>query len=354
MRRYPVVGVLVAAGLIAGVGAGVAAVNPRPSLPAISAPELVASTLAAITLDPPVSGQLLSHVDLGIPSLPAHVPQSKEAQARLFEALNGEHRIRYWNSPDGVRISELLPTAELSFIAERTKSRAEAWAWDSRSYTAIHFGPAPVPADPMMSPAGLFDPVKAVRETLSAISPTTRISLPAPERVAGRDAYVLRIEPRTTETLIGRIDVSIDAERRLPLRVAVFARGASKPTLSLEYTSIQFGSVDPGVYRFSPPPDATVIQAHGPSAHPGGGAPAASEDSAEYVRTFGQAWTIVIAYRLPAGAVKAGDGQLDLRALLPFSGALFSARLVDRPEGPWLMLGAVPQSRLAALEPQLP
>lgn len=354
MRRYPVVAVLVAAVLIAGVGAGVAAVNPRPSLPAISAAELISSTLGAIAQDRPVSGQLLSHVDLGIPSLPAQVPQSREAQARLFEAINGDHRIRYWNSPDGVRISELLPTAELSFIAGRTNGRAEAWAWDSRSYTAIHFEPAPVPADPRTSPAGLFDPLKMASEALSAISPTTRISLAEPETVAGRDAYVLRIEPRTTETLIGRIELSVDAERRLPLRVAVFARGATRPALSLGYTSIGFGSVDSSVYRFAPPPGATVTQMHGPSAHPNRGTPSSSEDPAEYVRTFGQAWTTVVAYRLPAGAVNAAGGQLDLPALLPFSGALFSARLVDRPAGPWLMVGAVPQSRLAALEPQLP
>jgi hypothetical protein len=357
IRRYPVVAVLVAAALLVGVSAGIAAVNPTPSLPSIGAQELINSTVGALAQDPALSGRLLSHVDLGIPSLPGQAPQSDQPQERLFEAINGDHRIRYWNSADGIRISELLPTAELSFIARRSSGSAEAWAWDSRSFTALHLGPAPVPGKGELppSPAALFDPMQATRQVLAAIAPTTAISLAPPAKVAGRDAYVLRIEPRTAETLIGRIEVSVDAERRIPLRVAVFARGAGKAALSLGYTSIRFGTVDPSVFTFEPPPGAKVTQVRPPSAdHAATGASGAPENPSEYVRTFGTAWTTVVAYRLPPESLKATGGQFDLGALLPFNGALFSARLAERPGGPWLMVGAVPQSRLADLESQLP
>jgi hypothetical protein len=355
IRRYPVVAVLVAALVLAGVSAGIAAVDPNPSLRPMGVEQLINSTVRALAQDPPLSGQLLSHVDLGIPSLPAQAPQSDQAQERLFEAINGDHRFRYWNSPDGVRISELLPTAELSFIARRSSGSAEAWAWDSRSFTALHLGPAPVAGELPPSPAALFDPLQATGQILSAVAPTTAISLAPPATVAGRDAYVLRIEPRTPETLIGRLEVSVDAERRIPLRVEVFARGAGKPALSLGYTSIHFGAVDVSVFRFEPPPGAKVTEVQPPSeGHAATGAPGASENASEYVRTFGTAWTTVVAYRLPPQALQPAGGQFDLGSLLPFDGTLFSARLVERPGGPWLMVGAVPQSRLAGLESQLP
>lgn len=357
VRRYPIVAVLVVAALAAGVGVGVASVGgDRPNLPPVTPDRLVAQTLTALATHPTVSGQLLSHVALGIPTLPGQAPRSDSPASRLLEALNGDHRVRYWKSAEGVRVSELLPTAELSFIAARSGGRAEAWAWDSRSFTAVHLGPRPAPTPPVSSPAQMFDPSAAVNGALSAIDATTLVSLGPSTSVAGRDAYVLRVEPRTSETLIGRIEISIDAERHLPLRFAVYARGASKPALSLGYTSISFDPIDPSVYGFSPPAGATVIRPD-PGLLVGSrdqGDTGASEDPSEYVRTFGHAWTSVLAYRLPPGALQGSSDGVDLGALLPFSGTLFSVRLVDRPEGPWLLIGAVPQSRLASLELQLP
>src|SRR5439155_18457066 len=80
-------------------------------------------------------------------------------------------------------------------------------------------------------------------------------------RVAGRAAYVLVVEPRTSATLVGRIEVSIDAESHLPLRVAVFARGAGAPAISAGFTAVGFGPIPPRTFAFSPPPGATVLPA---------------------------------------------------------------------------------------------
>jgi hypothetical protein len=43
-----------------------------------------------------------------------------------------------------------------------------------------------------------------------------------------------------------------------------------------------------------------------------------------------------------------------LAELLPFSGRLFSTRLVQHGDDHWLLYGLVPQSALAAVESELP
>lgn len=363
MRRFRPVAILTAVAAVSALAAGLSARAATPSLPAISPDRLVASTLRALRADRPVSGQLLAHVELGLPSLPDQGPHGQGGPARLLEAINGDHRVRLWSSEDGRRISELLPAAEISFVLRRMDDRAEAWAWDSRSFTAVHVGPVTA-SEPPGQPHEMLDPLQVARRMLSGVSATTKVDLGPNAMVAGRPAYVLRIEPRSAETLIGRIEISIDGERRIPLRVAVLARGAGSPALSLGFNSVSFGPVDPGVYRFSPPPGATVRELGGSAGravrseptdtegrtHEGAG----PEEIGEYVRTFGQAWTTVVAYRIPSPAEAGREDGLDLGALLPFSGPLFSARLVERGDRAWLMVGAVPQSRLAALEPQLP
>jgi hypothetical protein len=78
--------------------------------------------------------------------------------------------------------------------------------------------------------------------------------------VAGRDAYTLTLEPRTDQTLVGKVEVDIDAHTWLPLRAAVFARGAAGPAVSAGFTSVDFGPIDPSIYHFTPPPGTKVIR----------------------------------------------------------------------------------------------
>ena len=355
IRRSPLLLALVSAVLASGIAAGLAAQASSPTLPSITPERLIASSLRALIADRPVAGQLLAHVDLGLPSLPDEGPRARGGLASLLDAVNGDHRVRLWSSRDGYRVAELLPGAEISLAVRRAGRSADAWAWDSRSFSATHLGPVTAPAR-AWSPLGTLDPLQVARQGLVAISPTTRISLGPNARVAGRAVYVLRIEPRTAQTLVGRIEVGIDAETRLPLRVAMFARGAGKPALSLGFTSVSFGSVDPAVYRFSPPPGAAVheirVPGDGPRPEDGWGATGADETLGEYVRTFGQGWATVLAYRIPQLPTDAAG--VDLRSLLPFSGPLFSAGLAERGDHAWLLVGAVPRTRLAAVEPQLP
>src|SRR5207302_4436487 len=185
--------------------------------------------------------------------------------------------------PDGLRIAELLPAAERSLWISRT----DVWTWDSRSFTALHVGPFPEggthgPAAPgaisgrvpgaLASP---FDPLGLARAALAAIGPTTSVTVGTPSRVAGRPCYVLVVVPRDAGTLVGRVEVAVDAERRLPLGVDVFARGAASPSVSVRFDSVGFSPIDPSTFRFSPPSGARIVRPAPPALPPmGSGGPA--------------------------------------------------------------------------------
>lgn len=330
--------------VVLGLGAGVAVARASspPDLPPITAERLLASMLRAAGSPPPVSGEVAATIDLGIPRI-AEGPAAHAASG--IDALWGDHRLRVWRSSDGFRIADLRPTSERALIVDRRQR--VAWTWDSKGLTAHRFGPWPVlDMHDHDHPSTMLDPMSLARRLLDAVDPSTEVRLAEPRTVAGRDAYVLVAEPRTTGTLIGRVEVAVDADRRLPLSVAVFARGRADAPLSAEYTRVSFEPIDPGTFAFDPPEGAKVTE-HAPPVRrndpPEGFPPPA--------RVFGKGWTSVLAVRMPPEAVREMDPRLS--SLLPFSGPLFSARIATTPSGTWFLVGMVPQSGLAAAEAEL-
>ena len=215
--------VLLAVGVVAVEGPA----SSSPKLPPVAPDRLIASVLQAAEGHPPVSGRIVAHVDLGLPQFPDEGGNAPTGPAALVASIAGDHVLRLWRSDGGARLSELLPFSERSI----TVSKTDAWAWDSSTFTAYHVGPFPAGTSELPAtekPASLVDPLELARKSLAAITPTTLVSVGDTARVAGRNVYTLVLEPRTSATLVGRIEVSVDAAERIPLRVAVFARGARK------------------------------------------------------------------------------------------------------------------------------
>ena len=337
--------------MVVGVVALEGPASSSPKLPPVAPDRLIASVLQAAERHPPLSGRVAAHVDLGLPQLPDEGANAVTGPASLVATLTGDHVLRLWRSDEGARISELLPFSERSI----TVSKTDAWAWDSSTFTAYHLGPFPAGTSELPAkedPASLVDPLELARKSLDAIAPTTVVSVGQTARVAGRSVYTLVLEPRTSATLVGRIQVSVDAVERVPLRVAVFARGARKPALSVGFTSVSFDPVSPALFRFVPPPGATIVRVPRAGLEAGQGEeyqglPGGIRD----IRTFGAGWSSVAAVRIEA--LPTGQGSGGLASFLPYSGPLFSIRLVQREGHEWLVYGAVPQSALAAVEPQL-
>jgi hypothetical protein len=86
--------------------------------------------------------------------------------------------------------------------------------------------------------------------------------------VADRPAYQLSIEPKSSDSLVSRILIAIDASRKIPLRVEVFGRGSAEQVYSLGFSALSFGPPDAANFTFTPPPGATVSKQAVP-ANPG-------------------------------------------------------------------------------------
>lgn len=331
------------------------AVSATP-LPDIAADQLLASVAEALVSPPPVSGEIEASLDLGLPSLPV-----EGADQGPLAAFSGDQRLRVWRSEDGLRVAHLLEAAERALIV----SRDEAWTWNSSTAEATripfpdamgegsHGGPL---GDPSMGP-GQLDPIAIAGQALAAIEDSTAVSVGRTGRVAGRDTYQLIVEPRTAATLIGRIELDLDAAERLPLRAAVFARDAEAPSIEVGYSSVSFAAIDPATFDFTPPPGSTVTER--PPGHHGDDGPVPAQPPvlarpSRVPTVIGEGWATVVAINQIAEATTEnaeGEPVSALEALglaLPFSGPLFSARIEDVAGHSFLLVGAVDQSTLEA------
>src|SRR5207248_2867040 len=155
-------------------------------------------------------------------------------EGSVLAGLAGVHHLRVWESKDGLRLTELLPTNERSIFASRRDR--QVWAWDSASFTAYRLtqadrgmkppGAGEVPGAGVEGPAEYGDPLTVARHLLAAVNASTSVRVEGAVRVAGRDADLLVVRPRTAQTLVGRIDIAVDAEHRLPLSVTVTPRSS--------------------------------------------------------------------------------------------------------------------------------
>ena len=91
------------------------------------------------------------------------------------------------------------------------------------------------------------------------------ISAAQPSIVAGREAYTVSASPEQHGGLLGSAELAWDALHGTPLKVAVYAKGASSPALALEATGLSYGSVPDGDVLVTPPASARVVDlsAHG-------------------------------------------------------------------------------------------
>ena len=334
--------------LVAGLSVGHA--ETPPNLPPVAADQLIASSLRALADRTPVSGTLTTHIDLGLPQF----PDALGGQMGPVSVLLSDQTFKEWRSPDGVRVAQILPLAERAVVANRT----DVWAWDSEKSTAWHIAvpkgmppqgamPGAMPgAAPPQTPS-LGDLEGMVQKALAAATPYAQVSVDRTDWVAGRAAYVVVMVPTSKDTLVGRIEVAIDAETRLPLRLQVFPRGSLDPAIEAGFTSVDFGPIDPAMFTFTPPPGATVKQVEVPANAGQGPSETPAPSDMPEVRTFGEGFGLILAVRVT-------DPPKDLRPLFPYAGPLGSADLVERGDHVWIVVGAVAPDALAGVEPKLP
>ncbi len=252
-------GALTAVAAVA-VGSAITVAQAAPALPPRTPAQLLAELAGQTSLPPPLTGTVVETASFGLPQLPGM------ANASSFTSLlAGSHTVKIWyKDPAHVRLAVPVTMGETDFI----RNGNTAWLWQSSTNTATQFGPAlrhgaalppgAVPKIPVPSPVSLT-PQQAATRILAAVGPTTRVSTDSNVTIAGQAAYELVIAPRDSRSLIDRVTIAVDGQHpNVPLRVQVFARGATSPAFQVGYTSISFVTPAAANYRFTPPAGATV------------------------------------------------------------------------------------------------
>jgi hypothetical protein len=170
-------------------------------------------------------------------------------------------------------------------------------------------------------------PQQAAQQVLAAVGPTTAVSVASNVSVAGQGAYALVLAPKDHRSLVGQVQIDVDARNGVPLRLQVFARGASTPAFQVGYTAIQFVTPAAADLTFTPPPGATVTQENlGSGDH--GKAP-----DTNGATTIGKDWLTVLklsssdltAGPSGSGGPASGDSSAVLNALLGSATAVHGA-----------------------------
>jgi hypothetical protein len=136
---------------------------------------------------------------------------------------------------------------------------------------------------------------------LAAVGPTTSVSVDSNVTVAGQPAYELVLAPKDARSLVGQVRIAVDGHNAVPLRVQVFARGATNPTspaISVGFTSVSFAAPAPSEISFTPPPGAKITKVN-PDQNGAG-----PQESTPAVRTIGSGWLTVV--DLPSSALNSG------------------------------------------------
>ena len=262
-------GAVVAVALVA-VGSALAGAQAAPQLPARSTAQLLAAIDAPPALPSAMQAVVQETANLGLPDLPGSAASDPLSGLSL---LSGSHTFRIWcDGPSRVRIAIPVTLGE----ADLRRDGRNVWLWDSKTSQATHYvlpagsGSTPdqgtvaqnTPAQNTLAQNTLAQnaptPQQVARQILAAVGATTTVGLEPSVMVAGQAAYQLSLAPKDGRSLIGQVRIAIDARYSLPLRVQVFARGASSPALQVGYTSLSFARPAASNFPFTPPPGAKV------------------------------------------------------------------------------------------------
>ncbi|HET6729583.1 MAG TPA: hypothetical protein VFG96_09195 [Jiangellaceae bacterium] len=285
----PVVAIT-AVGAAVGFGSVLAGAS-SPDLPERSAADLLASVAGS---EQPFSGTVVQTSRLGLPDLPEAVTDGVGPIA----LLTGSHTARIWySSPDQARFALTGDLDETNIIRDGD----DLWVWSSSTNTAEH---AVVPSrdgrdDPAPVPEAV-SPQVAAEALLAAVDPTTEVTVDGTAEVAGRAAYELVLAPCDDGSLIDDVRMAVDSETSMPLRVQVNSDGADEPAFEVGFTSVTLGEPSDDVFRFNPPPGATVEEHDLSDLRKHGDAKSSDLASPNLAATpptvIGEGWTAVVVF----------------------------------------------------------
>jgi outer membrane lipoprotein-sorting protein len=326
-----------------GAAAGTIVANAEPSLPDRSAAQLLVDIQNA-KIDG-LSGTVVESADLGLPAIAGVT--GGQGDADLTRLIAGSNTARVWYAgEDKVRLALVGTLGETDVI----RNGSDVYLWSSREQSATHLT---LPADGAKKAGPLAGgvpttPQEAADQALAAIDPTTVVTTTGAAKVAGRNAYELVLSPRDTASLIGQVRLAIDAEKHIPLRVDVYAKGATKPAVRVAFQQISFTVPDAGQFVFNAPPgtkvnesDAKSLEKEHQTAVEKAEAHRPTLDQGPTV--LGKGWTSILTAKLPAKDAAKGTEKAPVDGIIEslpkvsgawgsghlLSGSLFNVLLTD-------------------------
>jgi len=271
--RWAVPGGAVAAVGLVIAGSVIAGAQTTPRLPARTTAQLLAAAGNQAATPQPMTAVVQESASLGLPDLP-----SSGDPLSPLSLLSGTHTFKIWyGGPAKVRVAVPVSLGETDLRVDGSS----AWLWDSQNNQATHYllparsAGSAFGAPPKAAPvASIPTPQQLSRQILAAVGPTTTVGLQQNVTVAGQAAYQVSLAPKDSRSLIGRVQIALDAKTSLPLRVQVFARGASGPAFSVAFTSLSYGAPAASNFSFSPPAGAKVKTVRVPGSSPAAAVPA--------------------------------------------------------------------------------
>jgi outer membrane lipoprotein-sorting protein len=168
------------------------------------------------------------------------------ASGRLWVRSDGHGRLELQSNAGDVQVVWNQGEATVYDASSNTVYRIELPA---RQRQAQH-------APPSVAGIGAF---------LAQLTKHVNVSSAQPSNVGGRPAYTVQLSPKEPGGLLGSVRLSWDATHGVPLRAAIYARGATKPVLELKATSISYGAVPLSTVAIAPPAGATVVDLAAPT-----------------------------------------------------------------------------------------
>ncbi len=206
------------------------------------------------------SGTVVSSTDLGLPQLPSGMQGSAsgDAVSTVLGLLTGDQTMKVWVAgEEKARVALLENNAETDVITNKDQT----WLWSFSKNTATQIAVTPDPNHPDATKSASPTPMtpdQAAKELLGKLGKDATISVSGTDKVAGRSVYDLSLTPKSSESLIGRVELAVDGTTKMPLAVQVTARNTGKIAASVSYTSIDYSVPADSNFSFTPPPGATV------------------------------------------------------------------------------------------------
>ncbi|MDA7806952.1 hypothetical protein N8941_01080 [Aquiluna sp.] len=198
--------------------------------------------------------------------VPAVIESNTLTQA--IELISGSHTIRvYVSGQDKLRAQILDPMSQRDLIVNGN----EFWVYDAKMATALT-GTIDIEADPAKQAEAeqkvldyadsialdLSSPEAIADYLVSMVDETSQIEVGKDHSVAGRSAYQLIISPDSPNSLVASAAVSVDSETGMPLKVEIFSTTQVEAAMTVGFENISFGSVDQGLFSFTPPAGTSV------------------------------------------------------------------------------------------------